>query len=69
MLNPDNININYCYNLLLMLIKYNFILRSNCKETVTSPGFSFRVAQTAREMRSTSSNKDPSNLSNSYTLE
>ncbi|KAL4097068.1 hypothetical protein QTP88_021904 [Uroleucon formosanum] len=44
-------------------------LRSNCKETVTSPGFSFRIAQKAREMRSTTPNMDVSNLSTSYTLE
>ncbi|XP_022179829.1 nucleoporin NUP1 isoform X2 [Myzus persicae] len=44
-------------------------LRSNCKETVTSPGFSFRIAQKAREMRSTTPNTDVSNLSTSYTLE
>ncbi|CAH1715093.1 unnamed protein product [Aphis gossypii] len=49
--------------------KSNGSLRSNCKETVTSPGFSFRIAQKAREMRSTTPNTDVSNLSTSYTLE
>lgn len=44
-------------------------LRSNCKETVTSPGFSFRIAQKAREMMSTTPNIDISTLSTSYTLE
>lgn len=47
----------------------HFTFRSNCKETVTSPGFSFRIAQKAREMRSTTPNTDVSNLSTSYTLE
>ncbi|KAF0768367.1 nucleoporin NUP1 isoform X3 [Aphis craccivora] len=49
--------------------KSNGSLRSNCKETVTSPGFSYRIAQKAREMRSTTPNTDVSNLSTSYTLE
>ncbi|XP_026813652.1 nucleoporin NUP1 isoform X2 [Rhopalosiphum maidis] len=49
--------------------KSNDTLRSDCKETVTSPGFSFRIAQKAREMRSTTPNTDVSNLSTSYTLD
>lgn len=47
----------------------NIIFRNNTKETVTSPGFSFRIAQRARETKSTTPNMDTSNLSISYTLE
>lgn len=48
---------------------FYLIFRLNCKETVTSPGFSYRVAQKAREMRPSSPNTDDLNLSTSYTLE
>lgn len=46
-----------------------FHFRTDCKDTVTSPGFSFRIAQKAREMRSTTPNTDESSLSTSYVLE
>lgn len=45
------------------------MFRSSYKETVTSPGFSFRIAQRAREMRPTTPSTDVSNVSSSYTLE
>lgn len=48
---------------------FNFVFRNNCKETITSPGFSFRIAQRVRDVRPTTPNVDLSNLSTSYTLE
>lgn len=48
---------------------FNFSFGSSCKETVTSPGFSYRIAQRAREVRSTTLNSDSSNLSTAYKLE
>ncbi|XP_050547454.1 nuclear pore complex protein Nup153-like isoform X11 [Daktulosphaira vitifoliae] len=44
----------------------NTPFRPNCIAEVTSPGFSYRIAQRAREMRSTTPNSDISNLSVSY---
>ncbi|XP_025412323.1 nuclear pore complex protein Nup153-like isoform X3 [Sipha flava] len=69
---PEASALNIFHNKLPIAHKSNEInspLRSSCKETVTSPGFSYRIVQRAREMRSTTPNMDLSNLSTPFTLE